>query len=190
MTKFLRGLLLALTIMAAPAVAQAQTAPSQQVDADTAERLALAHKFFVLIQGDQMAGSLRQMMDAIMPANPNMSAEHRVIVREVTGEMIETMMPRMFEAMAPVYADIFTLEELRVLVAFYESDVGQALLRKSAEATPRFTEAAMSVLPGVMMETADRLCDRLECTADQRRSVKASMAAQLPAEEAPIVVSY
>lgn len=181
MFRFFAGLMLALTLMAAPAAAYAQTAPQPATQGDAAERLALANKFIVLIQGDQLAASMRQMMTTLMPENPNIPAEQNQIIREVSGEMIEVMMPRMFDAMAPIYADIFTVEELRALVAFYESDIGQSLVRKSAAAAPRIAEVAQAVIPGVMGEMADRLCDRLECSADQRRAVKAAMMQTYPA---------
>lgn len=181
MMKLLRGLLLALTIMAAPAVANAQTAGQPASQTEAAERLVLANKFLALMQGDQMAASMRQMMSMMTPANSNVPADERAMINEVTGEMVEIMLPRLFEAMAPVYADIFTLEELRALVAFYESDLGRSMVRKSFEASPRIAEAAMAVMPGVMSEMSDRLCDRLECTADQRRAVKAAMTQAYPA---------
>lgn len=177
MFKFLGGLLLALMLLAAPAAASAQT----PADPDAAERLALANKFIVLMQGDQMAASLHQMMTMVVPVQDGMSAEDRQMINEVTGEMMEVMLPRMFEAMAPVYADIFTLEELRGLVAFYESDIGRSLVRKSFEAAPRIAEVVMDVMPGVMTEMADRMCDRMECNAEQRRAVKAAMTEAYPA---------
>lgn len=185
MFRLFAGLMLALTLMAAPAAVHAQIAaqpaPQTATQGEAAERLALANRFIVLIQGDQLAASMRQMMTTMMPENPNIPAEQNQIIREVTGEMIEVMMPRMFDAMAPIYADIFTVEELRALVAFYESDVGQSLVRKSAAAAPRMAEVAQAVIPGVMGEMADRLCDRLECSADQRRAVKAAMMQGYPA---------
>ncbi len=176
MMKLLRGLLLALTLLVAPVAAHAQTAAQDEA----AERLALANKFIVLMQGDQMAASMRQMMTMMTPANPGVPAEQQAIITEVTGEMVEVMLPRLFEAMAPVYADIFTLEELRGLVDFYQSDIGRSLVRKSFEATPRITEVVMGVMPGIMSEMGDRLCDRMGCSADERRAVKSAMARAYP----------
>jgi len=177
MMKFLRGLLLALAIMAAPAAANAQTAGQD----DAAERLALANKFIVLVQGEQMGASMRQMMGMITPQNSRLPPEQQAIINDVTGEMVEVMLPRMFEAMAPVYADIFTVEELRGLVAFYESDIGQSMVRKSFEAAPRIAEVTMGLMPEMMGEMADRMCDRLGCSADERRAVKAAMTQAYPA---------
>ena len=81
-------------------------------------------------------------------------------------------MPALFKAMAPVYAEIFTLQELQALVAFYESDVGRSMVRKSYEATPRVTAVAQQVLPPVLERAMDRLCDRLECSAQERQAMK------------------
>jgi hypothetical protein len=82
----------------------------------------------------------------------------------------------MFEAVAPVYADIFTLEELQALVAFYQSDVGRSMMSKSYAAAPRIATAIQGILPELMADMGDQLCNRFECTPEQRREVKAAMA--------------
>ena len=99
-------------------------------------------------------------------------------------DSFSALMPRMFDAMAPVYADVFTIEELRGLNAFYESDLGRALLEKTFVALPRINAASQAVMmeamPGIMTRVGDRLCVHLKCTPDQRREMKAGMAAALP----------
>ncbi|MBL0969344.1 MAG: DUF2059 domain-containing protein [Brevundimonas sp.] len=178
MKRFLGGLLMAVTLLAMPVAASAQTAQGEG-----AERLALANKFVVLMQGDQLASSMGQMMSVLgPPPNSNMTAEEREIFNDVTNDMVAVMLPRIFEAMAPIYADIFTLEELRGLVAFYESEIGQSLITKSYAASPRIAAVVQGIMPGVMSEMGDRLCDRLSCSADERSAMKTAMAQAFPAE--------
>jgi len=170
MRHLIGGLCMAVMLLGAPAVACADART------DEAARLALANKFIVLMQADELGAAMSQMIDSMMPPLEDVSDENAADIRAVVLEMTEDMMPRMFEAMAPVYAEVFTLEELQGLVAFYESDLGQSLIRKSYEAMPRLNEAAMSVMPELLAGMGDTLCDRLKCSADERREMKAAMA--------------
>jgi len=170
MRHLIGGLCMAVMLLAAPAMASADART------DEAARLALANKFVVLMQADEMGAAMSQMINSMMPPLENVSDEDAADIRAVVLEMTEEMMPRMFEAMAPVYADIFTLEELQGLVAFHESDLGQSLIRKSYQAMPRLNTAALSVMPELLAGMGDTLCDRLKCTADERREMKAAMA--------------
>ena len=144
------GLMLALTLLCAPA-ALAETRD------DGAARLALANKFVALMQGEELGAALGQMTSMMMPDElEGMSEDEAAKVRAVMGEVTARMMPRMFEAMAPIYADIFTLEELH-------------------QAAPRLAEAVQAIMPEIMAEMGNVLCDEFECTAEQRREVKAAM---------------
>ena len=60
----------------------------------------------------------------------------------------------------------------------------RALLEKTFVALPRINAASeavvMEAMPGIMTRVGDRLCVHLKCTPDQRREMKAGMAAALP----------
>jgi len=143
---------------------------------DGAARLALANKFVSLMQGEELGAALGQMTSMMMPAElEGMSEDEAAKFRAVMGEVTARMMPRMFEAMAPIYADIFTLEELQALVDFYQSDVGRSMVTKSYQAAPRLAEAVQAIMPEIMAEMGNVLCDEFECTAEQRREMKAAM---------------
>ena len=168
MRHLIGGLCMAVMLLATPALADTKS--------DETERLALANKFIALLQVDQLSGAISQMTTMMMPQEfAELPADDAQEMQDLIAEMTADMMPRMFEAMAPAYADIFTLEELRGLVAFYESDIGRSMIRKSYEATPQLAEAMQSIMPSIMADMADTMCDRFECSADERREVKAAM---------------
>jgi len=169
MKRLIGGLILALTLLTAPA------AMAETTDVST-EKLALANKFIALIQGEQLGASLGQMMAMMMPESTTLSAEQATEVREAMAEATASMLPRMFEVSAPIYADIFTLEELQALVAFYQSDVGRSLMSKSYAAAPRIATAIQGIMPELMADMGDQMCNRLECSPEQRREMKAAMA--------------
>ena len=170
MLRFFTGLCAALVMMAAPLSASARD--------EASERLDLAYRFVALMQVEDMAKAMEESFAGLFPATAGMAPGDARAVEETMSEMMQEYMPALFKAMAPVYADIFTLEELRALVAFYESDVGRSMVRKSYEAAPRIGVVAQTVLPPVLERAMDRLCDRLECSAQERQEMKSRLKSQ------------
>ena len=171
MLRFFTGLCAALAVLAAPLSASARD--------EASERLDLAYRFVALMQVEDMAKAMEESFIGLFPATEGMDPDDARAVEETMSEMMQEYMPALFKAMAPVYADIFTLEELRALVAFYESDVGRSMVRKSYEAAPRIGVVAQTVLPPVLERAMDRLCDRLECSAQERQEMKSALKGQV-----------
>ena len=164
------GLCAALVMLGAPLSASARD--------EASERLDLGYRFVALMQVEDMAKAMEQSFVGLFPATASMNPEDARAVQETVAEMMQEYMPALFKAMAPVYAEIFTLEELRALVAFYESDVGRSMVRKSYDAAPRIGVVAQTVLPPVLERAMDRLCDRLECSAQERQEMKSALRGQ------------
>lgn len=168
--RMIAGLTLSLLLAAAPMNAVAQVAAPEEAvaDSDAAERLALSSRFIALIQTDQMSATFSQMMGMMVPDGPGMTAERSAGLQRAMARMSAEMFPRLFAVMTPIYADIFSLEELRGLVAFYESEIGQSMIRKSQEAGPRAAAAMMAVLPEIRRDMAIVMCEEMGCTDAQR----------------------
>lgn len=173
MMRFLRAGLLALVVMAMAPTAWADAA------SDRAERLGLANKLFSVMQGDEITEALRAMVTVMLPQESEMPTDEAARLHSAVTEATMEIMPRIFGAMAPVYADTFTTEELRFMLDFYDSETGRSIMRKTVEATPALNEAMMSVMPSLMSDMADTLCTHLECSAEERRQMKAGMAAAI-----------
>lgn len=169
----------ALLSFASPAAAQTDgPAPSATTAKDAALKLQLANRFISLIQGDQMGEMMSQMMSGVMEDElEGMSGPQASDYRAAMSAMMGQMMPRLLDAIAPVYAEIFTAEELRGLVAFYESDLGRSLIAKSYEAGPRMSEAIQAAMPAILSDMAVVVCDQLKCSAEELRDMKAEMRA-------------
>lgn len=136
----------------------------------------LANRFITLIQGEQMGEMMSVMVNSFMDDElEGLSGQEVADYRAAMNEMMRRMMPQLFEVIAPVYADIFTVEELRGLVAFYESDLGQSLIAKSYEAAPRMSEAIQAAMPAILSDMAVVVCDQLKCTPEELREMKAEM---------------
>lgn len=149
--------------------ARAQEGPS-------AEKLALSERFIAALQTDQMSEMMGQMMTGFMQPQPGLTADEQAALERAMLSTTRTMMPRMFKAMAPVYADIFTLEELKALVDFYEGPLGRSMIEKSYAAGPRVAAAMMEIMPELLHDMADNMCRELECTPEERAQMDAALA--------------
>ena len=164
---------LAIVFIAAPVAASAQ-------DGARYARVALAQRAVQAMQGEQLAAMAHQMTMAFPPSElEGMSGEERVVFDEVMAEVSVTIMERVLAGTAVIYADIFTQEELEAMVAFYESPMGQSILTKTYAATPQMIELVRSIMPEIMTDMVDRLCDRTGCTAQEREAARREVLGQL-----------
>lgn len=172
MTRLIAVFLCFAALMASPMTAQAE--PMRD---EAAVRLSLSRRFIAALQSDQMATMLGQMSVAFTPPAEGLTDEQRNALQRATVNATTQMTTRLFDAMAPIYADIFTLEELTGLVAFYESEIGRSMMAKSYAAAPRITEVVMGMMPEMMQGMADSMCKDLGCTAQERAQMDAAIAA-------------
>ena len=149
-------------------------------DGEREARLAMAERAFDALQADQMAAQMTTIMQA-MPQSElrDMPARERAAIEDTMADVMETMMARMFEGMIEVYADTYTMEELTALATFYESPIGQSIMHKSNQMTPQVIALMNEIMPDTMRQMANGVCDRLDCTADERRQLIQMMMAQL-----------
>ena len=156
----------------APALLLVQATPED----DAAHRLQLAERFIELMQVDQMGEMMQGLASSMVPPH-----EQRFLT-DALSDAVGQLTPRIFEAMAPIYAEIFTLQELQDLVAFYESPTGVALVSKSYEALPQITAAVNGIMPEILNDMATNLCASLECSQEELRQMKAEIAQAYPAQ--------
>jgi uncharacterized protein len=179
---------LALTTAAHAQEAQAAKEPMLIVaqatpEDDAARRLQMAERFIELMQVDQMSEMMQGLVSSMVPpSSRDLPPREQRMLADALAEAVGQIMPRMFEAMAPVYAEIFTLQELEDLVAFYESPTGLAFVSKSYEALPQITAAVNAIMPEILNDMATNLCASLECSQDELRQMKAEIAQIYPAQ--------
>lgn len=166
------------TATLSPAVAVAQQSQRAAAPAPSARQLELTRQYLGLMMTDQFETAIRQMI-ADQTANEAdirdlPEADRRFIV-DLTAELTTQMVPQMIEQMVPVYAAAFTVEELEALVAFYDTDLGRSIARKSVEVMPEANRAAMSVMPQMLTKMAARVCQRYDCTPEELAELEALM---------------
>ena len=157
----------AMLSVAAPVMASEAPAPAiASEDAERAEKLALAERYLTVIQGEKLMNVMMESMVGPMLEDERIPADKREVIREIALESFAVVIPQMMDASIVIYADAFTLEELRGLVAFYESPVGRSLMAKTLMLTQRSNELYGEFIPILQAEMMERMCARLgECGA-------------------------
>lgn len=149
--------------------AQAQGQPQGQSQATgkaTPATRALAQRYFEVIHYDQllkqtMAGMVPMMTEAMRKQSPNLTTEQSRIITEVVVESSQEMVGRLKEPMIDAMADVFSEQELRDLVGFYESASGQALLAKSPELSKRLLAQMPEIMGDMQGQVRQKVCARL-----------------------------
>jgi len=147
---------------------QAQPPAAAAPSKATPETRALAARYFEAIHYDKMLGQMMEQMVPVMiqtlrKQTPSLTDEQSQLVSETVIETTREMTDKMKAPMIDAVAEVFTEQELRDLVAFYEAPSGQALIAK----TPELTQKMMAQMPAIMAETQgkmlQKLCAKLNC---------------------------
>lgn len=144
----------------------------------TKATVADAENLFKLMKFEEMMGKImdgqKKAMGPAMEAsiaqnlaraNISLSAEDRAKVAAAQQEMVSDMLgaiagPQMREAVAKIYSDVFTKEEMSSMAAFYSTPAGQAMNDK----TPEVQERMMAVMLPLMMEKQQTAQQKLAAT--------------------------
>ena len=166
--------------LAAPALAQ--EAPAAAPDP---ERLRLAMKMVELSGGEKQADAqvkaiFAAAQKALGKALPADKAELTAHIYDDLGQEMAGIMPKLLDIGARAYAEVYTEQELKDMIAFQMSESGQAMMKKAplvrAQIINETMPLIMSAMPGVLNKAAMRACDESHCTADQRKTVTEAMA--------------
>lgn len=167
---------------------RAAEVPQAAADAPSARQLELTRQYIDLTMTDQFDDAIRQMIAdqaALDPNARNMPEEDRQFLIELTGELTTDMIPRMIDAMVPVYARAFTEAELVAMIEFYDTDIGRSIIEKTMTAMPEANRAALTVLPQMMDKMAARMCQHYGCEAGELEELQRRMRGEVSMGPAP-----
>ncbi|HWW28262.1 MAG TPA: DUF2059 domain-containing protein, partial [Caulobacter sp.] len=142
--------------------------PPSAASKATPETRALAARYFEAIHYDKLLGQMMDqmvpmMIDSMRKQTPSVTEDQGRLISETVVETAREMTGKMKGPMIDAMAEVFTEQELRDLVAFYEGPSGQALIAK----TPELTQRMMGQMPGMMTEMQvkmrERLCAKIGC---------------------------
>ena len=126
------------------------------VRADEASKSAKAEELLQLTQGDQMMKMMEPMMKGMLAQmDKDMPAEQRAKVGEMQGKMmalVAASLNKVKPALAKVYTDTYTEEELDGILAFYKSPSGKAFIQKMPEMMQRLMPVMMQMMGDLQPE--------------------------------------
>jgi hypothetical protein len=150
----LHSLLLIGALLFAAPQAYAQAAVNEAALAEARKMMAVI-KAEAMVQ--QMASQMMGLMaDALGKANPGKEAEIRAAVTDLILPEFSAAMPEMLDDMARLYTLHFTAEELRAVIAFYETPVG----RKTIEKMPVLMQQAMIMGQAASQRIVQRIIEK------------------------------
>jgi hypothetical protein len=138
------GLALGLVLAALPAAAQQQAAPALKPATPAAIAAAkeiLAMKNVALMYGSAVPNIVQQTKDALLQNNLNYQKDLNEVA-VVVAQKLAGREKEIGDGMAQIYANEFTEQELKDLVTFYKSALGQKLLASE----PRAVQFSMSYM--------------------------------------------
>jgi uncharacterized protein len=149
---------------------------AQAADA-TPEQMAAARAAITAIRAtDQFDLILPQAADSLrgemIQKDPNLEPAISAAVDEEVIKLAARRADLEAEA-ARAYANIFTVEELNAIAAFYSSEAGKKLLSEGPLATRKVIEAANIWQAGIARDLADAVGKRVRATADPAPAVDA-----------------
>jgi len=174
-----------LAMALSPDGAWARGGSQQQIDP---VKLALARQIFELSGGEQtVKAQVHRIFEMLKPdAEKPDPGSDEAITNEIFDELEKDMdgiAPRPIEVNVKIYAEDFTEKELRDLLAFFQTESGQAFIKKSpavrAQASNESMPLILNLLPQVAQKTVDRLCEAKHCDAKERALVNNALAREL-----------
>ncbi|BEV12211.1 DUF2059 domain-containing protein [Asticcacaulis sp. DW145] len=147
-------------------------------EAATPEKIALVKRYYALVKLDKM---FEQMFDRMGPAmieqikarDPNVSEEQTRLFLKVSGEATTQYLNKMMDRSATVYAEVYTLDELKYMVSFYEDPRGKAMIEKMPLVMEKASQIAVSLMPEFQDDLMKRMCEVTGCKAPKATKPKA-----------------
>ncbi|WP_312596547.1 DUF2059 domain-containing protein [Brevundimonas sp.] len=141
-------------------------------DAAVARRSDLARELIGLSVGPNFAKEFERAMVTQMNSIGDKAGEESAWVRANMPPMMSRMLARVMEEMVPVYATIYTEEELGAQIDFYRTPAGRAVAAKTLSLGVALQEAQDSVLTSFMAEFESKYCARFDCGEDTETAAK------------------
>ena len=157
--------------MTSPSAASAAGASAEN-SAPSASSLALTRRYLAAMHVNEslrpmMSNMLSAMIEQQIQSRSGLTAEQKIVARKAITEAFEetldaSMLDRMFEAMTPSIARVFSEAELKAMVDFYESPVGQSIVAKMPEYGRASTSAILEIMPALQADLEKRIRKNIE----------------------------
>ena len=148
---------------AAPAAAQE--------DRDNARRLELAQQYLEVSQGENLRKTVATYFEEAF-AKSEMPADQRDWLTQNMAVAFEQAMRATFADLTDDVAELYSVEELEAMIAFFDTPMGRSINEKGFEFGVRLEAAMTPHLTTAFTQLAEKFCARFECEADEDAAAK------------------
>jgi hypothetical protein len=110
-----------------------------------------------------IAGAIQYHKNLFIQTNPNLAGELEDVARKLLAEM-EPRNVELHQQLARVYAEHFTVQELKELLAFYKSPLGKKLIAEE----PKIAEDAMKSADDWSQKFAEEVIAKMRAEMKKR----------------------
>jgi hypothetical protein len=108
--------------------------------------------------GDQVLAQVTKLVqNGLAETNPGRQKDIDAVIHEALEPEFQKAAPELYDKTARIYAGIFTLDELKQLLAFYQTPLGRKLLQTQPEITSDEIKLSQDFTRTVMTRVNDRL---------------------------------
>ncbi len=144
---------------------------SQTTAAPDPVRLQLARQIFESQGGMQTVQATMKSMENSMLSGSTPEVKQRMT--DAMDGMVNALIPKLFDEMAGFYATDFSEDELKGILAFYQSPTGQALKEKAPLVAQQIGLTMVKLIPRMQLSVLEKVCATTECTAQQQQQLAA-----------------
>ncbi len=118
----------------------------------------LLETMHVSAMADQMTGQMvAAMTNGLNAANPGKGKDVEDLMNAVVVPELRTMKPELLDSAANIYAANFTVGELKQILAFYQSDIGQKMVDRQPTILAQQNQVAQGVVRRRMPDIETKL---------------------------------
>jgi uncharacterized protein len=179
----IRILALGLALGAAAMAAQAQSSTGAsrddrlvvvaRPDEGLGRRSVLARELLELSTGPNFAKEFERAMVEQM-GKLDEKGEEAVWVRTNMPPMLTRMATRLMDDLAPIYATVFTEEEIRAQIDFYRSPIGRSVASKTVSLGVASQEAETTAMTSLLEEFEAKYCAQFDCGDEGQTAAKST----------------
>ncbi|PZR36205.1 DUF2059 domain-containing protein [Caulobacter segnis] len=154
------------------ALVAAALAPTVALAEPSAKALALTKRMVAAMHVDEtmapiMRSMTRQQFEGVVAQQKGLNDQQKAALSRAVAETMEEslndgLMQKVMDKLIPAYAEVYTEQELQALVDFYESPIGQSVLRKMPQLGLVAGKAMGEIMPGMMADMTARMSKKLE----------------------------
>ncbi len=121
--------------------------------------------------GEQVLGQVTKLVEnSLAQANPGRQKDIDAVVTESLVPEFRKSFPALNDKTAQIYAGIFSVEDLKQLLTFYQSPLGRKLLQNQPEITRQQIALGQKFTQDVMSRINDKLMQSIQAHGLQRPS--------------------